>query len=191
MDFQRANYKDLGGGDLRDEVYGLEWLLTTGYVDPHKVGVFGGSYGGFMTLMLAGREPARFAAAVDLFGPLDWYTMMKNTDPLLAQYVRNLLGDPDKDRKVYEDDSPIKYVQNIRAPLLVLQGDNDPRVPKEETEQLAAILRKQGNVVEVVYYPDEGHGFDKLEHQIDAARRIVGWFDKYLTNKPTESVAAN
>ena len=184
IDFQRANYQDLGGGDLKDEMHGLEWLLSTGYVDPRKVGVFGGSYGGFMTLMLASQEPEKFTAAVDLFGPLDWYTMLKNSDPQLNQYLRSLLGDPEKDRKFYEDDSPIKYVQNIRAPLLVLQGDNDPRVPKEETEQLVDILKKRGNVVDVVYYPDEGHGFDKLEHQIDAARRIVAWFEKYLNRVP-------
>ena len=155
------NYQDLGGGDLKDEIYGLDWLMSTGFVDPKKVGVFGGSYGGFMTLMLAAKEPDKFAAAVDLFGPLDWYTMMKNSDPLLNQYLRSLLGDPEKDSEVYKNDSPIKYVQNIRAPLLVLQGDNDPRVPKEETEQLVSILKKRGNVVDVVYYPDEGHGFDK------------------------------
>jgi dipeptidyl aminopeptidase/acylaminoacyl peptidase len=185
MDFQRANYKDLGGGDLKDEMYGLDWLLNTGFVDPRKVGVFGGSYGGYMTLMLAAKESDKFAAAVDLFGPLHWYTMMKNSDPLLNQYLRNLLGDPEKDSDVYKDDSPIKYVQNIRAPLLVLQGDNDPRVPKEETEQLVDILKKRGNVIDVVYYPEEGHGFDKLEHQIDAAHRIVPWFEKYLSKVPT------
>jgi dipeptidyl aminopeptidase/acylaminoacyl peptidase len=184
IDFQHANYQDLGGGDLKDEMYGLEWLLGTSYVDARKVGVFGGSYGGFMTLMLAAKEPEKFTAAVDLFGPLDWYTMLEHSDPQLNQYLRSLLGDPEKDRKIYEGDSPIKYIQNIQAPLLVLQGDNDPRVPKEETEQLVEVLKKRGKVVEVVYYPDEGHGFDKLEHQIDAARRIVGWFEKYLKEAP-------
>lgn len=187
MEFQRGNYRDLGGGDLKDEMYGLDWLLATGYVDPKKVGVFGGSYGGFMTLMLAAKEPTEFAAAVDMFGPLDWYTMLKRSDPLLSQYVRSLLGDPEKDRSVYERTSPITYIQNIRAPMLVLQGENDPRVPKEETEQVVDLLRKHGNVIEVVYYPDEGHGFDKLEHQVDAARRVVGWFDRYLKNSPVTS----
>jgi len=71
--------------------------------------------------------------------------------------------------------------------MLVLQGENDPRVPKEETEQVVGLLKKRGNVIEVVYYPDEGHGFDKLEHQVDAARRIVGWFDRYLKDAPVTS----
>jgi len=186
IEFQRANYQDLGGGDLKDEIAGLDWLMQTGYVDPKKVGVFGGSYGGYMTLMLAAKESQRFKAAVDLFGPLDWYSMMKNSDPSLQQYIVGLLGDPEKDRKVYEDTSPIKYVEQIKAPMLVLQGANDPRVPKEETEQVVSILKKRGNVIEVFYYPDEGHGFDKLEHQIDAGRRIVDWFDKYLKGTPTQ-----
>jgi len=180
MEFQRGNYQDLGGGDLKDEMAGLQWLLQTGYVDAKKVGVWGGSYGGFMTLMLAAKEPQTFAAAVDLFGPLDWYTMLQHSDPFLNQYIRSLLGDPEKDRKIYKETSPINYVQNIKAPLLVLQGDNDPRVPKEETEQLVKILKERGNVVDVVYYPNEGHGFDKVEHQIDAAKKSLAWFNKYL-----------
>ena len=180
IEFQKANYQDLGGGDLKDEIAGLDWLMQTGYVDAKKVGVFGGSYGGYMTLMLASKEASRFTAAVDLFGPLDWYSMMKHSDPSLQQYIVSLLGDPEKDRKVYEETSPIKYVEQIKAPMLVLQGENDPRVPKEETEQVISILKKRGNVVDVVYYPDEGHGFDKVEHQIDAGKRIVDWFDKYL-----------
>ena len=182
MDFQQANFQDLGGGDLQDELYGLQFLLDTGYVDPQKVGVYGSSYGGFMTLMLAAKHAEKFAAAVDLYGPLDWYTMLKNADPWLAQYIRGLLGDPERDRKVYEEESPIRYAQNIKTPMLVLQGENDPRVPKEETEQLVALLKTRGRMVDVVYYPDEGHGFGKREHQIDAARRMIEWFDKYLKN---------
>jgi dipeptidyl aminopeptidase/acylaminoacyl peptidase len=189
IEFQSANYQDLGGGDLKDEMHGLEWLLSTGYVDPGKVGVFGGSYGGFMTLMLAAKEPTRFAAAVDLYGPLDFFSMLKHADPSLGAYVKSLLGDPEKDRKVYEVSSPITYVHGIRAPLLVLQGDNDPRIPKEESERLVEMLKKRGNVVDVVYYPSEGHGFDKVENQIDAARRIVAWFDKYLKNASSTPAA--
>jgi dipeptidyl aminopeptidase/acylaminoacyl peptidase len=180
MAFQKANYKDLGGGDLRDEIYATKFLLATGYVDPRKIGITGGSYGGFMTLMAIGKAPEVWAAAVDAYGIIDWYTILKHTDPRLQEYLKSLLGDPEKDRPAYENASPIKFIRNARAPLLVLQGENDIRVPKEESEQVAAILKQQGKIVNVHFYPAEGHGFQKRENQIDSLRRTVEWFDKYL-----------
>jgi dipeptidyl aminopeptidase/acylaminoacyl peptidase len=180
MAFEKGNYQDLGNGDLKDDMAGIQFVLDTGYADSKKVGVTGGSYGGYTTLMAVGRYPQTFAVAVDLFGPLDWYSMMKNSDPLLQQYIVTLLGDPDKNRQVYENTSPSKYVANIKAPLLVLQGENDPRVPKEETDQVVDMLKKRGNVVDVHYYPAEGHGFAKRENQIDAIKRTIDWFEKYL-----------
>jgi dipeptidyl aminopeptidase/acylaminoacyl peptidase len=180
MDFQRANYQDLGGGDLRDEVYATKFLQTTGYVDAKKIGITGGSYGGFMTLMAIGKTPDTWSAAVELFGIIDWMTMLQHSDPELQQYEKSLLGDPVKDKKMYDAASPISYIRNVRAPLLVLQGDNDPRVPKEEAIQVVDLLRKDGKVVDAHYYPNEGHGFAKRENQIDAIRRTVDWFDKYL-----------
>ncbi|HSE50182.1 MAG TPA: S9 family peptidase [Terriglobales bacterium] len=186
MEFQKANYQDLGGGDLQDEVYAAKWLAQTGYVDAKKIGITGGSYGGFMTLMAIGKTPEVWAAAVNIFGVLDWKTMMQHSDPLLQQYIVSLLGDPVNDAKVYADTSPIKYLGNVRAPLLVLQGENDIRVPKEESDQVVDLLKKQGKTVEVVYYPHEGHGFAKRENQIDSLRRTVEWFDKYLKGAPAE-----
>ncbi|HVO48857.1 MAG TPA: S9 family peptidase [Steroidobacteraceae bacterium] len=179
-DFQRANYQDLGGGDLQDEVYATRFLQATGYVDAKKIGITGGSYGGFMTLMAIGRTPDVWAAAVQLYGIIDWRTMLEHSDPLLQQYEKSLLGDPVKDREVYEKDSPITYIHAVRTPLLVLQGDNDPRVPKEEAVQVVDLLNKDGKTVAAHYYPDEGHGFNKRDNQIDSIRRTVDWFDKYL-----------
>jgi dipeptidyl aminopeptidase/acylaminoacyl peptidase len=101
----------------------------------------------------------------------------------LQQYDQSILGDPVKDRAVYERASPTKYFQNAKAPLLVLQGENDIIDPKEEAEQVVDILKKQGVVVEAHYYADEGHGFAKRENQIDAMRRTVEWFDRYLKAK--------
>jgi dipeptidyl aminopeptidase/acylaminoacyl peptidase len=106
--------------------------------------------------------------------------MLKSSDPSLNEYLKALLGNPDENRKVYEEDSPITYIRSEKAPLLVLQGDNDPRVPKEEAQQVVDILKKEGRVVEVHYYPDEGHGFVKRENQIDSIRRTIAWFDQYL-----------
>jgi dipeptidyl aminopeptidase/acylaminoacyl peptidase len=178
--FQKANIKDLGGGDLQDEVYATKFLLATGYVDPKKIGISGGSYGGYMTLMAIGKVPDIWAAAVERYGIIDWKTMVTNSDPFLQQYVKALLGDPEKDREIYENTSPLKYIRNEKAPLLVLQGENDIRVPKEEADQVVSILKKEGHTVDAHYYPQEGHGFAKRENQIDALKRTVDWFEKYM-----------
>ena len=180
MDFQRANFQDLGGGDLQDEVYAAKFLEATGYVNPKKIGITGGSYGGFMTLMAMGKTPDVWAAGVEAYGIINWMTMLQNSDPELNQYLKAMLGDPVKDRKVYEASSPIAYIHNVKAPLLVLQGDNDPRVPKEEAVQVVDLLKKDGRTVDAHYYANEGHGFEKRENQIDSIRRTVEWFDKYL-----------
>jgi dipeptidyl aminopeptidase/acylaminoacyl peptidase len=187
MEFQKANYKDLGGGDLQDEVYAAKFLEGTGYVNSRKIGITGGSYGGFMTLMAVGKTPEVWGAAVELFGIIDWTTMLQHSDPELQQYEKSLLGDPVKDRAVYNAASPISYIHHVKAPLLVLQGDNDPRVPKEEAEQVVELLRKDGKTVDAHYYANEGHGFEKRENQMDSIRRTVEWFDKYLkvtTDRP-------
>jgi dipeptidyl aminopeptidase/acylaminoacyl peptidase len=180
VDFQRANYKDLGGGDLQDEVYGTKFLTETGYVDSKRIGITGGSYGGYMTLMAIGKTPDLWAAAVEQYGIINWFTMLQHEDPSLQAYQRSLIGDPVADRKVYEDDSPITFIRRAKAPLLVLQGDNDIRVPKQEAMQVVDILEKAGTVVAAHYYPNEGHGFAKRENQIDAIRRTIDWFERYL-----------
>jgi dipeptidyl aminopeptidase/acylaminoacyl peptidase len=183
LDFQKANFQDLGGGDLKDEIAGVEFLKATGYVDSRKIGITGGSYGGFMTLMAIGKAPDLWAAAVEEYGIINWSTMLESSDPSLNEYLKGLLGDPAKNRKVFEEDSPITYIRNVKAPLLVLQGDNDPRVPKEEAQQVVDILKKEGRVVDVHYYANEGHGFAKRENQIDSVRRTIAWFDQYIMGK--------
>jgi dipeptidyl aminopeptidase/acylaminoacyl peptidase len=94
--------------------------------------------------------------------------------------VRSLLGDPDKDRQIYEDASPLKYLRNAKAPLLVLHGENDIRVPKEEADQVVELLKGEGRIVDHHCYAAEGHGLMKRENQIDALKRTIAWFDKYL-----------
>ncbi len=180
MDFQKANYKDLGGSDLKDELAGVDFLKATGYVDAKRIGIWGGSYGGFMTLMAIGKAPDVWAAGVDEYGILNWLTMLQHEDPSLQAYEKSLLGDPQKDLASYEASSPLKYIRNERAPLLVLQGERDIRVPIEEAQQVVAILKAEGRTVDAVYYPEEGHGFMKREHQIDELTRSVDWLQKYL-----------
>jgi dipeptidyl aminopeptidase/acylaminoacyl peptidase len=180
MEFEKANYKDLGGADLKDEIAGVDFLRATGFIDAKKAGIWGGSYGGFMTLMAIGKNPDLWAAAVDEYGILNWYTMLAHEDARLQEYEKSLLGDPVKDKDVYEASSPLKYIRDEKAPLLVLQGERDIRVPKEEAEQVVEILKKEGRTVDAVYYPEEGHGFMKREHQVDELTRSVDWFEKYL-----------
>jgi dipeptidyl aminopeptidase/acylaminoacyl peptidase len=180
MEFQRANYQDLGGGDLQDVVYAANFLKETGYVDPRRIGITGGSYGGYMTMMALAKTPKLWAAGVEEVGPFDWMSMLRHADPEVAQYIRSLLGDPVKDAAIYRKTAPITYIGDVEAPLLVLQGDNDPRIPKEEALQAVDRLKKDGKVVDAYFYANEGHGLRKRENQIDATRRTVEWFDRYL-----------
>jgi dipeptidyl aminopeptidase/acylaminoacyl peptidase len=187
--FQTANFKDLGGGDLKDTVAARDFLVATGYVDPKRVGITGGSYGGFMTLMALGRAPDAFAAGVQHYGIINWYTMHQNADPLLKEYIVSLIGDPVKDKAVYDAASPMTYLAKARAPLLSLQGENDIRVPRGQAQEVADMLKAQGATTETIFYAAEGHGFQKRENQIDALRRTVEWFDRHLKGAPAMASA--
>lgn len=183
--FQNANYKDLGGGDLKDTVAAKQFLVSTGYVDKAKVGIFGGSYGGFMTLMAIGRTPDEFAAAVQWFGIINWNTMYRDQDERLKAYQRGLLGTPEDSPEVYKASSPLTYLNAAKAPLLTIQGENDIRVPRGQAQEVNDLLEAKGNIVETVFYPREGHGFDRRENRLDSLRRTVAWFDTYLKGKAT------
>jgi len=178
--FQLANVGDLGGGDLKDTLAAKDFLVATGYVDPEKVGITGGSYGGFMTLMALGRAPDAFAAGVQEFGIINWFTMYETSDPQLTQYLVALLGDPIKDKARYDASSPMTYIRQAKSPLLSLQGENDIRVPRGQAQEVADILKARGTTAETIFYPAEGHGFLKIENRTDALRRKIAWFDTYL-----------
>jgi len=178
--FQKANHKDLGGGDLIDEVYAAKFLTATGYVNPKKIGITGGSYGGFMTLMAVGKTPDVWAAGVSMYGIINWYEMLKHEDASLQAYQRSLIGDPVADKAVYDAASPMTFIKQTKAPLLVLQGENDIRVPRGQAAEVVATLKGVGATVDVHYYPEEGHGFAKRENQIDSLQRTLDWFDKHL-----------
>lgn len=180
--FQEANHKDLGGGDLQDVLAAKDFLLATGYVNAAKVGIVGGSYGGFMTLMALGKAPEAFAAGVQWFGIINWHTMWEAGDTYLREYQRTLVGDPVKDAALYVAQSPLTFLPQARAPLLSLQGENDVRVPRGQAQEVAELLKSRGVTSETVFYPDEGHGFYKRENQIDALQRTVDWFDRHLRN---------
>lgn len=173
--FEQANVKDLGGGDLKDEVYAAKFLVATGYVNPKKIGITGSSYGGYMALMAIGKTPDLWAAAVDESGIFNWLTMAKHQNRPLKEVNDPRLGNPIKDRAIYDADSPITYVGQMEAPLLILQGDNDSNVPKEEAMQALKAMKDAGHVVAAHFYPGEGHGLDKRADQIDALQRNAAW----------------
>jgi len=180
-DWQELNRRDWGGGDLADVVAGADWLVRERIADAARIGIMGGSYGGYMTLYAMGKHPDRFAAGVSIVGVVSWKTLFETTRGDLREYFIREFGDPAKDPSLYADRSAITHAKNIRSALLVLQGANDPRVPKSEALQIVEALKTNAAPHAYHEYPDEGHGFTRLENRIDAYRRAVDWLSQYLT----------
>ncbi len=187
-EFIDANLHDMGGGDLEDINSAADWLIKTGYVDAKKVAVMGGSYGGYLSMMAVTKSPERWAAGVPIVPFVNWFTEIENEDPELREYDMATMGDPVKDAALLKDRSPINFVDKIKAPLLLLAGGNDPRCPKTEAEQVVQAVKKRGGVVEYKVYENEGHGFAKVENQIDAFTRIADFLKKYV---PPEKCGCN
>jgi dipeptidyl aminopeptidase/acylaminoacyl peptidase len=156
-------------------------------VDPARIGILGGSYGGYMVLAALAFRPDEFAVGVDLFGVANWSRVLKSIPPYwesmrLALYQE--LGDPDKDAAMLDAISPLLHPDGIKKPLLVLQGKNDPRVLEQESAEIVAAVKKNGVPVEYVVFPDEGHGFRKKKNEIVGYRKILEFLDKHLRAKP-------
>jgi dipeptidyl aminopeptidase/acylaminoacyl peptidase len=187
-EFEDANRFDMGGGDLQDVVAAADWLAKTGYVDAKKIAVLGGSYGGYLSMMAVTKTPEHWAAAVPIVPFVNWFTEIQNEDPALREYDMATMGDPMKDKARLQERSPINFVDQIKAPVLLLAGGNDPRCPRTEAEQVASAIKKRGGVVELNVYENEGHGFAKIENQIDAYTRIADFLKKYV---PAEKCGCN
>lgn len=184
-EFQYANRRDWGGGDLQDVVAATDWLKRTGYVDAKKLVIMGASYGGYMTMMGLTKTPQVWAAGVSIVPFVSLFTEFQNEDPGLREYDRFFMGDPEQNRALWEDRSPINFVDRIKAPVLVIAGGNDPRDPPTESIQLVERIRQRGGIAELKIYADEGHGFSRLENQIDEAHRIIDFLNRYApTAKP-------
>jgi len=183
-EFMDANRFDMGGGDLEDVLAAADWIQKTGYVDSKKLVVLGGSYGGYMTMMALTKAPEVWAAGVPIVPFVNWFTEVQNEDPLLHEYDLATMGDPVKNKSLWEDRSPINFVDRIKAPLLLLAGGNDPRCPKSEAQQVADAIKKRGGTVELKVYDNEGHGFARVENQIDAYTRVADFLKKYVPAPP-------
>src|SRR4051812_20145703 len=181
-EFQDANRFDMGGGDLADCVGAADWIKQTGLVDPKKLVIMGGSYGGYMTMMGVTKAADVWAAGVAIVPFVNWFTEIKNEDPLLREYDMATMGDPDdpKNKQLFEDRSPAYHLENIKAPLMMLAGGHDPRCPASETRQVQEAIEKRGGKVEVKIYENEGHGFAKVENQIDAYKRVANFLKLHV-----------
>jgi dipeptidyl aminopeptidase/acylaminoacyl peptidase len=179
-EFQQANLFDMGGGDLQDVLASTDFLMVTGYPDKKKLVVMGGSYGGYLTMMAVTKAPELWAAGVPIVPFVNWFTEIQNEDPILQQSDRATMGDPEKKPDFFRERSPFFFVDKIKAPLLLLAGAHDPRCPPEETTQVVDAVKKQGGVAEAKIYENEGHGFAKVENQIDAYQRVTNFLKAHV-----------
>jgi dipeptidyl aminopeptidase/acylaminoacyl peptidase len=165
---------------VKDVAFAHDYLKNSGYIDPKKIVVMGGSYGGFMTLAEVTMNPDLWAAGVDIVGIANWATFFKNTGAWRRENRAAEYGDPEKDPEFMKSISPINYVNQIKAPLFVIAGANDPRVPAAEAEQIVAAVKAKGIPVESITFPDEGHGMAKRANRIKGYGAIADFLDKYI-----------
>jgi dipeptidyl aminopeptidase/acylaminoacyl peptidase len=178
--YQKLIHRDWGGDELKDIEYAAKYLLSLDWVDPHKIAVFGGSFGGFATLSAVSRLPDYWAAAVDVVGPSNLVTFARAVPPFWRRMMEKWVGDPEKDHDLLIQRSPVTYVDQIKAPLFIIQGANDPRVVKAESDQIVEKLRARGIDVRYDIYEDEGHGFTKRSNELKAWRDTAEFFEEHL-----------
>ncbi|MHB8736364.1 MAG: S9 family peptidase [Terriglobales bacterium] len=178
--FQDANRFDMGGGDLADVIAAADWLAGSGYVDAHRMAVMGGSYGGYLTMMALTKAPRRWAAGVAIVPFVNWFTELEHEDPLLREYDLATMGDPVVNAALYRDRSPIFFVDQVEAPVLLLAGAQDPRCPPDEARQVATAIQQRGGIAELKIFENEGHGFARIENQIAAYQQVAEFLERHL-----------
>jgi dipeptidyl aminopeptidase/acylaminoacyl peptidase len=173
--------RDWGGQDRLDHVHAMtEVLPRDARLDTARAGVVGRSYGGYMTLTLAARHPALWAAAVDMFGPYDLPTFMERVPETWKPYFALAIGDPVTDHAFLVERSPSTYIEALQCPLLVIQGRNDPRVIERESREVVEHLRASGKSVEYLVFDDEGHDVLKFENRVRCYNAITRFFAAHL-----------
>jgi len=178
--FQRMIYKDWGGMEFKDVLGAHDYLLGSGYVDKNRIAVAGGSFGGYMTLTCITKAPERWNCAVDIFGPSSLFTFQESIPEHWKPGVVELVGDPVADKDLLYERSPINFVDNISCPIFIVQGRNDPRVVKSESDQMVEKLKAQNKEIEYLVLEDEGHGFSKVSNQIMVWEKIMDFLDKHM-----------
>ena len=182
--FYKMDDKNHGEKDLQDCIWGKKWLQKQEYIDENKIGIIGGSYGGYMTMAAMTFTPDEFMVGVNIFGVTNWIRTLKSI-PTFWEASRkalyNELGDPyTSDSIRLKKISPLFHADKVINPVMVLQGANDPRVLQIESDEIVEELIKNDIPVEYVVFEDEGHGFRKKENQIEGYRKIESFLDVYL-----------
>jgi dipeptidyl aminopeptidase/acylaminoacyl peptidase len=181
--FFHMDDKRHGEVDLDDIVYGKKYLASLEWVDGERIGIIGGSYGGYMVGAALAFRPDEFDVGINIFGVMNWVRTLESIPPWWASFRESLydeMGDPATDAERHRRISPLFHAKSIRAPLLVVQGANDPRVLQVESDEIVAAVRANGVPVEYVLFPDEGHGFTKRENRIRASDAYVKFLGEYL-----------
>ena len=182
--FYKMDDQNHGDKDLLDCVYGKKYLQSLDYIDSDKIGIIGGSYGGYMTMAAMSFKPDEFKVGVNLFGVTNWLRTLKSIPPFWASFKKALyaeMGDPTTADSVrLYNISPLFHADKIKNPVMVLQGSNDPRVLQIESDEIVAAMKKNNIPVEYVVFPDEGHGFVKKENEIKGYGAILEFLDKHL-----------
>ena len=180
-DFWRAGFKQWGRAMQNDITDSVQWLVAEGIADPKRVGIYGASYGGYAALAGLAFTPDLYACGISYVGPSNLFTLLASFPPywkptLEMTYAK--IGDPEKDQDLLKAASPFFHADQIRAPLLVAQGANDPRVKKAESDQIVEAVRKRGHEVIYMVKDDEGHGFHNEENRFDFYREM----ERFLAN---------
>lgn len=180
-----------GDHDLKDCIYAKDYLAQTGWVDTEKIGIIGGSYGGYMVAAALTFAPEEFDVGVNIFGVTNWLRTLKSIPSWWEAQRKALykeLGDPAIDSAYLYKISPLFHAENIQKPLMVLQGANDPRVLKVESDEIVDAAKANNVPVEYVVFDDEGHGFRKKDNEIEAYGKILQFLDKYLKGDNTDDI---
>ncbi len=181
--FLNAGNKEWAGKMHTDLIDGVDWFVKQGVADPKKIAIMGGSYGGYATLVGLAFTPDVFACGVDIVGPSNIISLLKTIPPywapLKALFAKRV-GDLETEEDFLKSRSPLFHVDKIKAPLLIGQGANDPRVKQAESDQIVAALRKAGKTVEYLIYTDEGHGFARPENRLHFNARVEAFLAKHL-----------
>ena len=185
--FREANTHLMGEIDLADCVSARDFLIKRNLADPKKIGVTGGSFGGYLTMCCLTKYPNGWSCGSALLPFLNWFTEIKNEREELRFWDLQNMGDPDKDWARLRDASPIFFIDRVKAPVQIIAGAHDPRCPLEESEQARDELQKLGRAVDLQIYADEGHGFRKTRNKVDAYSKIIAFLEQNILREKKTS----